>query len=265
MADWDPELYNRFQSYRAEPVDWILARLPLEPADSVVDFGCGTGENTIELARRVISGHTTGIDLSPAMIARAEKIRAPLEPALRDRVHFVADDFRTIAAERAWSVVFSNAAMQWAANHRDLLTRWFRALKPGGRMVVQAPSNHEETAQAALGALAADLAWRDSLGDLQSPSHGVDTPENYRTQLEAIGFVEVDCYYHQFNHPMESPAAIVEFCRATALRPFLERLPNERHREFIEEFTRRLEAAYGTCGPLNFPFRRLFLWARRPF
>src|SRR5579863_4026213 len=264
MADWDPALYNRFQDYRAEPVAWILARLPLEPADLVVDFGCGTGENTIELARRVTRGRATGIDSSPAMIARAEQLRATLEPDLRDRVHFVAGDFRTAAADRAWSIVFSNAALQWAANHRDLLTRWFRALTPGGRLVVQVPSNHEETAQATLGELAADASWRDLVGDRETPSHGVGTPEDYRTMLEAIGFVEIDCYYRQFNHPMESPSAIVEFCRATALRPFLERLPDDRHGEFIEEFTRRLERAYGTRGPLIFPFRRLLLWARRP-
>jgi hypothetical protein len=29
MADWDPELYNRFRRFRAELVDAILARLGL--------------------------------------------------------------------------------------------------------------------------------------------------------------------------------------------------------------------------------------------
>ncbi|MGH7840989.1 MAG: methyltransferase domain-containing protein [Candidatus Binataceae bacterium] len=264
MADWDPALYHRFRRYRAEPVGWILARLPLQADDRVVDLGCGAGEHTIELARRVAHGHVTGLDSSPAMIARAMQLRAALAPELRDRVRFVAGDFRTIADDRAYSVVFSNAALQWAHHHRAVLTRWFRALTPGGRMAVQVPSNHEETAQATLGALAAEAAWRDLVGGLETPSHGVDSPENYRAMLAAIGFVAIDCYYLHFNHPMESPAAIVEFCRATALRPFLERLPADRQAEFIAAFTRRLEQAYGTCGPLNFPFRRLFLWARRP-
>jgi trans-aconitate 2-methyltransferase len=264
MPDWDPALYNRFQRYRAEPVEWILGRLALLPDDLILDLGCGDGENTAELARRVIAGHVTGLDSSPAMLARARALHATLPPQLQHRVNFVAGDFGKIEFEREFSVIFSNAALQWSQNHRDVLARWFRALKPTGRMVVQMPSNHLETAQTTLSALAAEPPWRDFIGALETPSHSVESPENYHAILETLGFVGVDCYYRTFDHPMESPAAIVEFCRATALRPFLEHLPAQRHAEFVEGFTRRLERAYGTRGPLIFHFRRLFLWARRP-
>jgi trans-aconitate 2-methyltransferase len=264
MQDWDPALYNRFRRYRAAPVEWILQRLALQPDDVILDLGCGDGENTLELVRRVTEGHVTGLDSSPAMLARAASLYAALPAELGNRVNFVAGDFRTIEANQEYSVVFSNAALQWSRNHRDVLTRWFRALKPAGRMVVQVPANHHETAQMTLGALAGEAPWRDFIGGLETPSHSVEGPENYRAMLETIGFVGVDCYYHTFDHPMENPAAIVEFCRATALRPFLDGLPAERHAEFIEDFTQRLEDAYGTRAPLIFHFRRLFLWARRP-
>lgn len=263
MPDWDPELYNRFRRYRAEPFELILARLALRPHDIIVDLGCGSGENTLELARRAPHGHTTGIDSSAAMIARANALRDGLEPDLRRRLSFVASDLRDFTGEREYSVVFSNAALQWVGNHREVLTRWARALRPGGRLVVQMPSNHQETAQATLMDLARDPAWSGALGDLQTPSHRVASPGEYRAMLAAIGLVDVDCHYHLFHHPMASPAAIVEFCRATALRPFLERLPADRHAEFVTGFTRRLEQAYGTDGPLTFNFRRLFLWGRR--
>ena len=264
MADWDPELYRRFGRYRAEPFDHILSRLTLRPDDRIIDFGCGTGENTIALARRVDHGHAIGVDSSPAMITKARDLRANLEPALQARVDFVAGDFANFVAESAYSLVFSNAALQWARDHRTVLARWFAALARDGRLVVQMPSNHHETAQTTLGELAAAPDWRDLLGDLQTPSHVVSSPDDYRTMLAAIGFINVDCYYTTFHHPMAHPAAIVEFCRATAMRPFLDRLPATRHPAFISEFTRRLEAAYATTGPLIFNFRRLFLWAQRP-
>ncbi|MGO9263410.1 MAG: methyltransferase domain-containing protein [Candidatus Binataceae bacterium] len=263
MPDWDPELYNRFRRYRAEPFELIFARLAVRPDYTIVDLGCGSGENTIELARRAAHGRATGVDSSSAMIARAEALRDKLEPELRDRLNFVTGDFHEFAADREYSVVFSNAALQWSRNHLEVLTRWSRALRPGGRLVVQMPSNHEETAQVTLMDLAHDPAWSDVLGDRQTPSHVVGSPEDYRVMLEVIGLVEVDCHYHIFHHPMESPAAIVEFSQATALRPFLDRIPAARHAEFIAEFTRRLEQAYGTRGPLTFNFRRLFLWGRR--
>lgn len=263
MPDWDPELYNRFRRYRAEPFELILTRLAVRADDTIVDLGCGSGENTLELARRARSGQTLGIDSSAAMIARAQALRDGLKPELRDRLRFITGDFRELADDRAYSIVFSNAALQWASNHREVLARWYRALRPGGRMVVQMPSNHEETAQVTLLELAGDAAWSGYVGDLKTPSHVVGGPRDYHAILVALGMVEVDCHYQVFHHPMESPAAIVEFCQATALRPFLDRIPAPRHAEFVAEFTRRLEAAYGTRGPLTFNFRRLFLWGRR--
>jgi trans-aconitate 2-methyltransferase len=264
MADWDPELYRRFARYRAEPFERILARLPLRLDDRIIDFGCGTGENTIELAWRAERGRVTGIDSSPAMIAKARELQESTAPALRARLEFVEGDFETFGADRAYSLMFSNAALQWSRDHRRVLARWFRILVSGGRMVVQMPSNHQETAQVTLGALAAEPQWRDQIGALRTPSHVVGDPDEYCAMLAAIGFIDIDCYHETFHHPMESPAAIVEFCRATAMRPFLDRIRGERHAEFIAEFRLRLEQAYGTRGPLTFNFRRLFLWGRRP-
>jgi trans-aconitate 2-methyltransferase len=263
MMDWDPELYNRFRQYRAEPFDWILRHLTFLPRELISDLGCGTGENTIELARRSEGSNVVGLDSSPAMIERAEVTRAALAPELRDRLTFVLGDFRKIEMDREYSLIFSNAALQWAPVHREILARWYKALAPGGRMVVQMPSNHHETAQSTLMRLAGESRWRPVLGDLQTPSHVVAEPEQYESILKEIGFTEINCYYREFEHPMESPAAIVEFCRATALRPFLDRLPPQGQTEFTDEFTRGLERAYGTRGPLIFRFRRLFLWARR--
>ncbi len=62
---------------------------------------------------------------------------------------------------------------------------------------------------------------------------------------------------------MSNASEVVEFCRSTSLRRFLDKLPAARHAEFTAELTRRLEDSYGTSGPLVFNFQRLFLWGRR--
>ncbi|HEY6394126.1 MAG TPA: methyltransferase domain-containing protein, partial [Candidatus Binataceae bacterium] len=71
VKDWDPELYNRFRDYRAEPVNAMLKRLRFSEDDRIVDLGCGTGENTVELARATARGTALGIDSSLAMIEAA--------------------------------------------------------------------------------------------------------------------------------------------------------------------------------------------------
>jgi len=169
MGDWDPDLYHRFRRYRAEPFEAILARLEhggAEPriVDRIVDLGCGTGENTAELARRFAGCTMVGMDSSPAMIDRALKLREGLEPALRERLSFVLGEIREFNTKhehsREYSMIFSNAALQWLSEHREIFTRCFKALAPGGRLVVQVPANDHETAQVTLDAMAHEEPWR---------------------------------------------------------------------------------------------------------
>jgi trans-aconitate 2-methyltransferase len=277
MGDWDPDLYHRFRRYRSEPFGAIMARLEPGGAEEriverIVDLGCGTGENTVELARHFAGGATVGMDSSPAMIDRALKLREGLEPALRERLNFVLGDIREFNVQpeysreysRGYSMIFSNAALQWLTEHREIFTRCFQALIPGGRLVVQVPANDHETAQVTLDAMAHEEPWRVRLDGVKPPSATVAAPEVYHRMLGEIGFDGIDCYYHTFHHPMGSPAEIVEWCRATVLRRYVDLLDADERAPFIDALTARLERAYGTRGPLIFDFRRLFIWARRP-
>jgi trans-aconitate 2-methyltransferase len=268
MADWNPELYNRFRRYREEPFLAILERLNLRGDETIVDLGCGSGENTLELARRVPRGRVAGLDSSVAMISAADKAVEGIEAELRSRIKFMLGDIREFNAAgeyaREFSVVFSNAALQWVPGHREIFRRIYDALMPGGRVVVQMPKNDRETAQVTILQLASEPPWNEMLASVSVPSHLVPGPDHYSKLLAEIGFVEVDCYEHVFQHPMDSPRDVVDWSRATTLRPFLNVLPADRHDAFISAVAQRLARAYGTEGPLIFPFRRLFIWGTRP-
>ncbi|HKD65726.1 MAG TPA: methyltransferase domain-containing protein [Candidatus Binataceae bacterium] len=263
MSDWDPELYNRFRSYRAEPFQAILARLEIDPGEQLVDLGCGSGDNTIELARRAPSGRALGIDSSPAMIERAVAAKNSLSARLAARLEFRLGDIGAVQLPDRYSLVFSNAALHWICDHRRALQACHAALRGGGKLVVQMPANYEETAQVTLRRLASEPPWRELLGGLEVPSATVGPPDYYARLLDEIGFVDIDCYYQVFRHPMNGPGDIVEWSRSTVLRPFLDALAEDRREEFVGQWRRRLERGYGTSGPLTFNFRRIFLWARR--
>src|SRR5579863_9794348 len=160
MADWNPELYNRFRRYREEPFLAILERLKLRGDESIIDLGCGSGENTVELARRAPRGRAIGIDSSAAMIDAASKVLEGIEPEVRTRLRFELGDIATFNAtgehSKEYSVVFSNAALQWVPGHREIFQHILDALTPGGRVVVQMPKNDQETAQVTILALAAE-------------------------------------------------------------------------------------------------------------
>jgi len=264
MADWNPELYNCFRDYRAEPVEHIFSRLRLKDRENIVDLGCGPGENTLELGKRSGAGTVRGIDRSPAMIEAANALWAKQPIGIQRRLSFTVGDMATFSAEREYSIVFSNAALQWLRDQRAVLTNCFRALTFGGHMVMQMPANEHETGKLELSALAHEPEWRTLLGSVEESIQEVRSPEHYARMLTEIGFVAIDCYYHVFHHPMERPGDVVEWYHATGLRPFMNVLPENRHAEFLAAYRVRLERAYGTTGPMTFNFRRIFLWGRRP-
>src|SRR5216683_2305088 len=147
MADWNPQLYNRFRRYRAEPVEHILSRLNFNDDERLIDLGCGPGDNTVELVRRSMHGIARGVDSSPAMIEAAEKLRDALPPDLKSRLTFAITDVSKFSADSEYSLIFSNATLQWIPDHRGVFARCLRTLAPGGRIVVQMPANAIETAK----------------------------------------------------------------------------------------------------------------------
>lgn len=78
-ATWD--LTERRVALAHAVAQAIEARVPLARNRSVLDFGCGTGLITMELAPRV--GSITGADTSPGMLkalaAKAEALGIPLQ------------------------------------------------------------------------------------------------------------------------------------------------------------------------------------------
>src|ERR1700735_1469890 len=151
MADWDPELYNRFRRYRAEPVGHILSRLQLADREKIIDLGCGSGENTLELARRSSSATALGVDGSPAMVEAARKLLDGEPDELKRRASFDLLNVADFRADRAYTLIFSNAAFEWIPGHRALFAACFDALQAGGKIVVQMPANETETAKLEIG------------------------------------------------------------------------------------------------------------------
>jgi trans-aconitate 2-methyltransferase len=263
MADWNPELYNRFRRYRAEPVEHIFSRLELADDERMIDLGCGPGDNTVELATRSPSGTARGVDSSPAMIEAAEKLRDTLPLELKSRLSFAITDVSKFSAEREFSLIFSNATIQWLPDHRGVFSNCLRALQPGGRLVAQMPANAIETAKVEMDRLVEESPWRELLAGVQIPFRKDAAPERYLQMLPEIGYTGVDSYYVTFHHPMGRPADVVQWYRSTGLRPFVDALPADRQNDFLAAYTERLERAYGTTGPMTFDFRRIFVWGRR--
>ena len=103
------------------------------PSDKtkILDIGCGTGSLSLVLAE---FGHeVTGIDLSPEMIALAEsKAQAASQPIT---FHVMDAAFPQLAPQQFDAILCRH--LLWTLPEIDqVLQRWIRLLKPGGRLVL---------------------------------------------------------------------------------------------------------------------------------
>jgi trans-aconitate methyltransferase len=76
--------------------------------------------------------------------------------------------------------------------------------------------------------------------------------------------VSVEAWETTYLHLLRGEDPVLEWMRGTTLRPILERLGPEDGGELLEQYRHRLREAYPPLGGgTTFPFRRLFVVARR--
>lgn len=256
MADWNPALYLRFERERTQPVRDLVARLEVREPSRILDIGCGPSNSTAVLKERWPKAAVTGLDNSRAMIEKARRSRSDIE-------WLEADAASDLSHMGAFDVVLANASLQWLPDHEVLVPRLFQSVGPGGALAVQIPQFDRMPSAQAIRETTRQTEFASFFTDFDDALHRLDDAAYY--DVLSGSSRAVDLWVTHYHHVMEDHAAIVEWMKSTALRPYLDRLPSTQQEPFLAAVLERLKQVYPTRrdGKVLFIFKRLFFIAYR--
>jgi trans-aconitate 2-methyltransferase len=256
---WSPAQYQKFSDHRIRPALELLGRIPLQAPRLVYDLGCGTGAVTRLIAERWPAAKVFGIDSSAEMLEKAK--------AGGGKVSWIQADVSSWTPEAGPDLVYSNATLHWVEEHRALFPRLAGCLAPGGCLAVQMPLSFDAPSHRLM---------RETLDGGGRGGRALGTPELRKAvarrwvedrdvyyELLANRVRRLDIWTSEYLQVLEGDDPVLEWVKATGLRPVLNGLEETERERFVEVYRRRLRQAYprNADGKTLYPFARLFIVA----
>ena len=245
---WRPEQYEQFKLQRAQPFYDLLSLITPRQGMKVLDLGCGAGQLTLQLHERLAAAETVGIDNSETMLAQARSIATA-------GLRFETGDIATFEPGASPDLIFSNAAVHWVPEHKDLLARLSGFLPAEGQLAIQMPANDDHPSHR----IAAELAIE--MGAEPRRNHLLAL-EDYASILHELDFRQQHVRMQVYGHELDSSEAVVDWVRGALLTDYESRL-GSRFPGFLEEYGRRVVEALGASSPFFYTYKRILIWASR--
>ena len=125
--------YDQHAALEQEVGSRLLERLEFQrqPAERILDLGCGTGLLSAELKKQMRKAQVIGLDSSCAMLSQLRKRSNMLRP-----LKMICSDFsRLPIADRSVDLVISNLSFHWCEDPLALFNEIRRVLTPDGMML----------------------------------------------------------------------------------------------------------------------------------
>jgi trans-aconitate 2-methyltransferase len=225
VRDWDGAAYDRISGTMEALGLEVLARLPLEGSEVVLDAGCGSGRITQALLDELPHGRVIAVDESPSMV---EAARQRLGPKANVRVA----DLLELELEEPVDAILSTATFHWISDHDRLFRRLHAALRPGGRLLAQCGGEGNiDILRGRVGAVLAREPYAEHFVGWQPPWNYAGAQKTHERLLTA-GFAAAECWLAPAPRQPEHPR---EFLSTIVLGPHVQQLPEELRERFMDD------------------------------
>jgi cyclopropane fatty-acyl-phospholipid synthase-like methyltransferase len=107
----------------------VIEKLGLKSDSNVLDFGCGSGITTYEIAKRIPMGTVVAVDISIKQIERAEKRTEKLK--LPNVIYIKEAKLKT--QKNVFDAVSAVGVLEYVDNRKEIIRKLINSLKKEGR------------------------------------------------------------------------------------------------------------------------------------
>lgn len=131
MKAWDGVAYDALPLPHEQWGIRTIGALNLEPNETLLDAGCGTGRDAQLAFEQLPHGSLVCVDQSSTML---DQCRTRFGQDSRVRILEGDLDQALPVEEESIDAIMSVAALHWLADHNNVWRHFYAALKPGGRI-----------------------------------------------------------------------------------------------------------------------------------
>ncbi len=256
--EFDAKKYKKASAHQRQWGKKLISGLNLTGSERILDLGCGDGGITAELAELVPDGFVVGIDASQSMIDSAQKAHKA------GNLRFDLMDINAIDFEDEFDIVFSNAALHWIKDHKQLLANVYESLKAGGivRFNFAGDGNCSNLFRV-LNDVMAEKRYAGYFENFDWPWY-MPSVDEYQKNLKQFGFTEVKVWGENADRYFADAEAMTGWIDQPSLVPFLKYIDKPDKQGFrdtvVEKMVKETLQPDGTCFET---FRRINAFAKK--